>query len=201
MSEDMNTAAATTSSGEAIPTHTTHTYRVVRGAIGRQDSTGQIKYYKTGVEGRDTIQLTDDQAKKYGDQLQLIPEGQYTETVAITTVPEGVTDPGGEVLTGPPVGGATDPETQDKMEAVKEANQGESGEEGETDETTSDTGSDTANDWNFLSTQNVPEAVETINSLETVEDVEAARKYEMQNSNRKGVLSAADKKLEQLRGE
>lgn len=190
----------------ATPTSDMKWYRLTRGTFPRHESSegGALKIYKKG----DTILLSDKEAAARGHQIEPVPQGQYEPSVGTSTASSDADfKPGDEVFVGAPEG-FTAPASDPSVNAVKsgdlqkvldgetsgaELKMGAETEERESDDT------DTANDWNFLSTQNVPEAVETINSLETVEDVEAARKYEMQNSNRKGVLNAADRKLEQLK--
>lgn len=150
----------------------TETYTLLKGTHSRMEDGANVRYSKG-----DQIELTDKEAQALGARVQkgssqvVGQPGQYAPSVATTEV-EADTDPGEEVLTGPPEGVDTLENTE--VEDV--------------------------NDWSFLGELSAPNAIKAINDLQTVGEVEAAREAEEGGKNRKSVLEAADNRIGELGG-
>lgn len=184
-------------------------YRLTRGTHGRHESDG-FRVYSAKTPETATMLLTADEAKQLGDRVTLvegdIAAGQYTEGVSVTRV-EADTDPGDEVLTGPPAGVGTDPAIEVEKEAVKEAQGGDTGAaSGDTGDTSTSTtkqtkAGTTGPDGSYgLDSLSWSDAKDVIMALETPQEVRAAKKEEEGGKGRKSVLDAADARLEQLKG-
>lgn len=203
----------TTTDAPASATGETRLYRLTRGTHGKHEPEG-FRIYSAASPETATLRLTETEAAAMGDRVTLVDEGveptagQYTEGVSVTRV-EADTDPGDEVLTGPPTSPGTAPAVEAQKEAIKEVQGDTSGvtttakvAEGETPTTatTSKTATATEGDGYGLEGMTWSEAKDVVMALETTAEVQAAKKEEQAGKGRTSVLDAADARLKQLKG-
>lgn len=143
----------------------TSTYRILGGTYGRVED-GDRKRYKPG----DQVELTPQQAARLGDRVQPLAAiaGQFAPSIATTEVTAD-TEPGEELLTGPPTSKGTA--------------------EGEAE----------ANDWSSrLQQLNAQDAVKALKDVEDRSELEVALRAERDGLNRSTVTDAVEKRMKQL---